>query len=303
MNFAVWKLSEDATKILLVSGSSAGVCVARIACEDIRQEFGVPRASNELLHELARVRETNRKTLSEIANSLFKAHQATLIEGFHVVDISRNDLAARRKEFAWGEYDIPEVMAVGPKPNKVPFSQFDQEWGTVDRMLWSLGYKQFFLCNPNDGQKTESGADVLTKLDGRLVGFQVTQYHSDVNAGTTGSSLRREETRKAAVGLPAAMFVKPISLPALIHVLEEKVNKGWSQKDFPDMRLVIAASVPQVGATASTFLFEARLNVNEMNAQLSPILEQTKYSAAYLYVMMPESVYEWKKESGWKKLF
>src|SRR5260221_3356337 len=144
MNFAVWKLSEDATKILLVSGSSAGVCVARIACEDIRQEFGVPRASNELLHELARVRETNRKTLSEIANSLFKAHQATLIEGFHVVDISRNDLAARRKEFAWGEYDIPEVMAVGTKHTKQTFSQFVHEWGTVDRILWEPGCKKLF---------------------------------------------------------------------------------------------------------------------------------------------------------------
>ena len=41
------------------------------------------------------------------------------------------------------------------------------------------------------------------------------------------------------------------------------------------MRLLIAASIPQSGGTASTFLFEARLNVNEMNAQLSPILEHT----------------------------
>ena len=34
------------------------------------------------------------------------------------------------------------------------------------------------------------------------------------------------------------------------------------------------------------------LNVDEMNAQFSPILEQTKYSAAYLYIIMSGSVYE-----------
>jgi DnaB-like helicase N terminal domain len=161
--------------------------------------------------------------------------------------------------------------------------------------------QMYDLQSPLEETIRETVERVFTKL--AIQGSRAEKMLKDRAHGTTGSSLRHEETRKAAVGLPAAMFVKPISLPALIHVLEGKVNKGWSQKDFPDMRLVIAASVPQVGATASTFLFEARLNVNEMNAQLSPILEQTKYSAAYLYVMMPESVYEWKKESGWKKLF
>lgn len=303
MNFSVWRLSDDSTKILLVSAGPSGVCVVRVACEDIRQEFGV-RASNELLYEVARARVINREILSEIANSLFEAGQDTRIQGYLVVDISRGDLAARRKEFAWGEYAIPEAMGIpAPSPRKMAFSKFELERDIVEQMLRSLGYRQFFLCDPNT--KTESGADVLVKLDGRLIGFQVTQYHSDVgeNAGTTGSSLRREESRKAAAGLPAPAFIKPISVPALVHLLREKLNKGWSQKDFPDMRLLIAASIPQSGGTASTFLFEARLNVNEMNAQLSPILEHTKYSAAYLYVMMPESVHRWTKKSGWENLF
>jgi hypothetical protein len=68
------------------------------------------------------------------------------------------------------------------------------------------------------------------------------------------------------------------------------------------MRLLIAASIPQIGGTASTFLFELRLDVNEMNARRSPILERTKYSAAYLYIMMPGSVYQWKRETAWEKL-
>jgi hypothetical protein len=128
--------------------------------------------------------------------------------------------------------------------------------------------QMYDLQSPLEETIRETVERVFTKL--AIQGSRAEKMLKDRAHGTTGSSLRHEETRKAAVGLPAAMFVKPISLPALIHVLEGKVNKGWSQKDFPDMRLVIAASVPQVGATASTFLFEARLNVNEMNAQLSP---------------------------------
>src|SRR5208283_7587 len=108
------------------------VCVARVACEDIRQEFAVPHASNELLCDLATQREANRKTLSEIANSLFDAGQHTLIKGFLVVDMRRSDLAARRREFAWDQYDIPEAMGLtGPDPIKVAFSKFDVESDVV----------------------------------------------------------------------------------------------------------------------------------------------------------------------------
>jgi hypothetical protein len=88
------------------------------------------------------------------------------------------------------------------------------------------------------------------------------------------------------------MWVNPFSISALIHRIREKAKKGWSQKDFPDMRLLVAASIPQHGGTASTFMFPPRIDVDELNAQVSPILEQTKYSAAYLYVMLSESVYK-----------
>jgi hypothetical protein len=278
------------------------VCVARVACEDIRQEFGLPGVSKELLCARANARVTNKKTLSEIATSLFEAGPAKRIHDYLVVDISRNDLATRKKEFAWGKYDIPESMGLGPKPSEVAFSQFELESDIVYRLLMSLGYRHVFLCNPNEGQKIESGADVSTKLDNRLTGFQVTEYHFDLGTGKKGSKARGEESRKARAGLPATMSVKPLSMSALIHLIRDKAKKGWSEKDFPDMRLLIAASIPQLGGTASTFLLEPSLKVDEMNAQLSPILEQTKYSVAYLYLMMWKSVYEWTKESEWKKL-
>jgi hypothetical protein len=308
MNFALWRLSREPNKIVSFSASSAGVCVARVACEDIRQEFGV-QVSNEDLCDLATIRGTNNETLSEIANRLFEAGQAKRIdvadhvigwgELVHFIEISRDDLAARRNEFAWDKSDIPEAMGIAEsKTSKGPFSKFEQERDIVARMLGSL----VSFSNPNEGKKVESGADVLAKLDDRVMGFQVTQYHSDVNAETKGSDVRLEESRKADLGLPAVTFVNPFSISALIYLIREKAKKGWSQKDFPDMRLLIAASIPQDGGTASTSLFDPLVSVGELNTQLSPILEQTKYSAAYLYVMMPESAYKWTKESGWKKL-
>jgi hypothetical protein len=93
------------------------------------------------------------------------------------------------------------------------------------------------------------------------------------------------------------------SMSALIHLIRDKAKKGWSEKDFADMRLLIAASIPQLGGTASTFLLKPSLKVDEMNAQLSPILEQTIYSVAYLYLMTWKSVYKWTKRVGGKSFF
>jgi hypothetical protein len=70
MIFGLWKRSEtDSTKIVSYMASAAGVCVARVAYEDIRQAFGLPGVSNELLRARANARVTNKKALSEIATS------------------------------------------------------------------------------------------------------------------------------------------------------------------------------------------------------------------------------------------
>src|ERR1700730_13161274 len=97
LNFWVWKLSKDPTKIVSYCPNGAGVlCFVRVTCEDIRREFGV-QTSNEVLCELANGRTINRELLREIANRLFESGQGKAIpEGF-VVDIRRSDLSARKK--------------------------------------------------------------------------------------------------------------------------------------------------------------------------------------------------------------
>ena len=191
-----------------------------------------------------------------------------------------------------------------PDPPKISASERKekQERDIVDRLLTLLGHRQFSLSKPS--ANAESGADVLAKFDDFQIGFQVTQYHFDAgrNAGKTGSNSRGEESRRANVGLVTSMFVNPLSIPGLEHVLREKAKKRRSKREFPDMRLLVAASIPQDGGTASTWLDGDSLNIDEMNGQLAPILEHTGYSAAYLYIIMTGSVYQWTRETGWEKL-
>jgi hypothetical protein len=65
-------------------------------------------------------------------------------------------------------------------------------------------------------------------------------------------------------------------------------------------------SVPQVAAIVSTFLWEPVLDLDQMNATLSPILQSSAYSSAYLYNMMGKggpSVHEWTRDTAvWRKI-
>jgi hypothetical protein len=145
MEFAVaGYLSKDGNKILLLSNDARGVYAATVVCEDLRQEFGVD-VSNKLLRELATIRETNQRTLSEIANHLFEQKRYTVISGMQVADITREDLAARRTHFAWGKSDIPEVMGiVEPDLPEMTSREIKErkEQDVVERLLGLLGYNK-----------------------------------------------------------------------------------------------------------------------------------------------------------------
>jgi hypothetical protein len=167
MEFAVASyLSKDGEKLLLFSNDARGVYAATVACEDIRQEFGV-RVSNMLLRDLATIRECNRRTLSEIANRLFEWKRYTVISGMQVVDITREDLAAKRTHFAWGRSDIPPIMGiVEPDLPDITSREIKErkEQDIVERLLGLLSYSGFSVSNPNSSNE-ETGADVLVRLE------------------------------------------------------------------------------------------------------------------------------------------
>jgi hypothetical protein len=185
--------------------------------------------------------------------------------------------------------------------------KFQLEQDIVNRFVRLLGYIQFSLCDPNAGQKADTGADVLLNLNGRKYGIQVTLYHSDEGMNPTGkgSALRREEAQKKAQQT-YAMYGNPSPWVALARRIAEKSKKRYSPTDFDELILLIAASVPQLGGIVSTSLLDLALDLSRMNAILSPGLQTSGYSSPYLYNMMGKggpSVYEWTKETAtWRRI-
>lgn len=110
-------------------------------------------------------------------------------------------------------------------------SKFQRERDIVERFVRELGYTQFSLTDPNSGQTTDTGADVLLTLDGRRCGIQVTVYHSDegMKRDQKGSELRRQESVHKASVNPYAMYGDPSPWKALAYRIADKSEKSKKQ--------------------------------------------------------------------------
>src|SRR6266852_223977 len=139
-------------------------------------------------------------------------------------------------------------------------ASYETERALVERLLAVFGVTEPCLSNPNAGLTNESGADVMWILDGRDIGFQVSEYHSDKGAEPKqkGSNLRRVEKAKAASGRPYTMAVGLDPIRALVSVLAQKVDRATraDRQRFRELILLIASSLPHDGAGA-TFLLDA----------------------------------------------
>ena len=307
MDFAVRPtLSVDSTKIVLIAanhGPHPGVW-ATVTCEDIRKEFGLAGASNDVLLQRASIRQTNKKALGEIATNLLEAGRYgryTLLQGIRVIDISRADLAARKNQFAWGRSDLPPMLGVLERDlTTVTAGKFEVEKSKVEGLMRLLGYSNFVTIDPN--LKGETGIDVVVEYDGGLFAFQVSDFHSDERTDLVrkGSALRRQESKKTKDGLHAAMFVNADPIPGLVRRIEDKSKKRWSKRDFPETILLIAASIPERSGVASTFIWDAKVDLNKLRANLSPILGCCDYSTVFLYNMIQGRVYRWTRQTEWE---
>ena len=306
MDFAVRPtLSVDSTKIVLVAanlGPYPGVW-ATVACEDIRQEFGIAGASNDVLLQRASIRQTNKEALGEIATNLLEAGRYTLLQGIRVIDISRADLAAKKNQFAWGQSDLPPMLGVLEQDlTNVTAKQFEVEKSKVEGLMRLLSYSNFITIDPN--LKGETGVDVVVEYDGGHLAFQVSDFHSDegTDLARKGSALRRQESKKAKDGLPAAMYVNSDPIPGLVRRIEDKAKKRWSKRDFPETNLLIAASIPERSGAASTLIWDPKLDLKKLNANLSPTLGRCDYCAVYLYNMMQSRIYKWTRQTEWESV-
>ncbi len=182
----------------------------------------------------------------------------------------------------------------------------------VERFLWAGGIAEPQLSDPNSrGQET--GADVVWTVDGRAIGFQVTEYHSDKGRDPTykGSQLRREEMQKAARhGIVGTWGVPLDPIPAIVSAVTEKVSRANRPEvrrfrgRFSELILLIVSSIPQYGGTVATFLFDLALDLPRLNVETHELLSHSPYTSAYICNMLTvdgsPSIYEWT-ESGWTR--
>ncbi len=95
-------------------------------------------------------------------------------------------------------------------------------------------------------------------------------------------------------------------MAALQYRIVEKCRKTYPPANFDESVLLIASGLPQMGAIASTLVLDLALQVDQMNTELGPILERSRYGSAYLYNIMGiggPSVYEWQPKLGWRRVW
>jgi hypothetical protein len=255
MDFAVRpKLSVDSTKIVLVAanpGPYPGVW-ATVTCEDIRQEFGIAGASNDVLLQRASIRQTNKKALGETATNLLEAGRYMLLQGIRVIDISRADLAARKNQFAWGQSDLPPMLGVLERDlTNVTAGKFEVEKSKVEGLMRLLGYSNFVTIDPN--LKGETGIDVVVEYDGGRFAFQVSEFHSDegTDLARKGSALRRQESKKTKDGFARGDVCQCRSNSRVVAAYRRQSKEAMVEKGFP--RNNFAYCGLDTGAIGSSF--------------------------------------------------
>jgi len=158
------------------------------------------------------------------------------------------------------------------------------------------------LTDPLETFKRETGADVQTLLgSGQKIGIQVTEFHSDDHSVKNGSETRRQEEKNKKLGKIQAYGVTTDYRPALQKIIGEKISKAqnYSFSEFDEVWLVVAASLPQVGAMASTTMLSFFIDADKLNIDFHKALSRSKYSAAFLYIFNERKIFQWQPHTKW----
>jgi hypothetical protein len=188
-------------------------------------------------------------------------------------------------------------------------SHFEKESEIVRRLLALLGVAAPELSDPNDGRRSDTGVDVALALGGHRFGYQLTEYHAGTTPGVSGgSSLRREESRRARGSNTYAMYGHADPLAGLVAHISEKARQSLSHdfQEFDRVDLVVATNLPTWGASASTFLLEVFVDLAALERLTGSLLSSSRYAGAYVFVMQSasgrSSVFGWDRSSGWRRI-
>lgn len=149
--------------------------------------------------------------------------------------------------------------------------------------------------------------DVLAEFDGHRIGIEVTTLHADEGQNVGGGSAQRkaeEHISRKRAGRPYAMWGTVNPKEALVARIKAKAEHAASYRNqnLNELWLLISASLPQLGAAASTFIFPPAVNLEYLNGRTDEILRDSPFSKVYLHLILGRTLYEWTRDKKWRLL-
>lgn len=170
----------------------------------------------------------------------------------------------------------------------------------AQRLFDALHLKGFTLT-PDDRP------DVIATGKACRIGIEVTVFHGDERQNTNRGSIQRrneEQINRQASGRAYGMWSQVDPLPAIVARITDEVKRARSYNNdgFDELWLLVAASIPQLGAVGSTFIVPFALNLNDLNGKTDEILRNSQFSRVYLHSVLGHTLHEWSHDKGWQVL-
>lgn len=166
-----------------------------------------------------------------------------------------------------------------------------QEIACAARLLVALGY-------PNAPIKPGDRPDEITHINGRNIGIEVTQFHSDVHARSEGSRMRAAEealSRQAPAQL-RGMWIPTDPLPGLVARIQDKIARAtaYDPTRYDELWLLISSQVSLAG-----FLFKQFVDESRLNDATHSLLTASPFAAVHLHLVMTNDMFSWSREKKW----
>jgi hypothetical protein len=186
-------------------------------------------------------------------------------------------------------------------------TKFERERYCVEQLARHLGLPDDLECQDPLVEGHETGADVVILPGDRRVGIQVTEYDgAEAVPGLKPGQMRAAEKlliRDAGSG--GGVYVgwgSPhfgTAFPARIAVKVEKC-KLYNFLEYDEIWLLISANVPGVGS--STYVPHRHISPGDLNYDTNDILTNSRYTKAFLHVIMGDALFGWGRPNGWQSI-
>ncbi|HEU0195799.1 MAG TPA: hypothetical protein VFQ88_01115 [Nevskiaceae bacterium] len=156
------------------------------------------------------------------------------------------------------------------------------------------------------GAHLEAGdrPDVVTVIDGKRTGIEVTQFHADERSGVKGSALRAKEEKCLKISGPRATstWIPADPHPALIARITEKITTAskYDNTCYDQLWLLISSQIPMMSATASTHTFAFLIDITKLDAATHMQLFGSAFSAVHVHLMRDHKVFSWSRAERWR---